>query len=243
MKKTTTLLTGFLLLTIILHAQNKQPKYLAEIALGPSFPLGRFASTEFKDGEVPGFAKSGISTQLSLGYYLKESIGVMLIAGYAAHPQDEKDFKAELEKDIPGLTVNKMDLKSWRTLKLMAGGFWVTPLTAESELALRTKLTAGVAKSAVPEVDFSGTGPGTGVTSSGHGDRTSLPWGFCYQVSVAMEYKLNSNLHLLLDINSFNTTIKDKISFTDQSSGTTTTVNLKYKQPAVNVMAGVGLNF
>src|SRR5688572_18078112 len=97
MKKTTTLLTGFLLLTIVLHAQKKQSKFFTELAVGPSFPIGRFASTEYKDNEVPGFAKTGLSAQLSVGYYLNESIGVMLLSGYTVHPQDEDAYKNDLE--------------------------------------------------------------------------------------------------------------------------------------------------
>ena len=247
MKKTSTLLTGFLLLTIILHAQKKQSKFLTELSFGPSFPIGRFASTEHKEDEVPGFAKTGLSAQLSLGYYLNRSIGVMLLSGYTVHPQDEDVYKKKLESYPNNMTVTHMDLKSWKSVKLMAGGFVVTPLTSESELVLRTKLAAGVAKTAIPEINWTSTGPNSGpitnVTNVAHGDRTPLPWSFCYQVSAALEYKLSKNLHVLLDITSFNTTAKDKISVTDVSSGTTTTIKFKYKQPAVNVMAGVGLSF
>jgi hypothetical protein len=243
MKKTTTLLTGFLLLTIVLHAQNKQSKFLTEIAIGPSFPIGKFSSTDYKnDGEIPGFAKTGMGTQLSFGYYLNKSVGVMLLAGYTTFARNKEAYKNNLEKEIPGMKVNNLELKSWQTVKLMAGGFWITPLTSENELVLRTKLNAGVAKTAIPESAWSGSGPGAG-TSDGHGDKISLPWAFCYQVSVALEYKLNSNLYVLLDLSSFNTTAKHNGSFTDPGSGTTYTFKSKYKMPTVNALLGVGCSF
>ena len=245
MKKTTTLLTGFLLLTIVLHAQKKQSKILTELSFGPSFPIGRFASTEYKEDEMPGFAKTGLSAQLSLGYYLNRSIGVMLLSGYTVHPQDEDAHKKKLESYPYSMTVTHMDFKSWKSVKLMAGGFWVTPLTSGSELVLRTKLTAGVAKTAIPEINWSSTspdsGPITNVTNVAHGDRTPLPWSFCYQVSAALGYKLSKNLHVLLDISSFNTTAKQEI--VAYSNTTPNTIKFKYKQATVNALLGIGMRF
>jgi hypothetical protein len=82
MKKTATLLTGFLFLAFVLHAQKKQPKFLTELSVGPSFPLGRFAETSYNDkSEIPGFAKTGLGAHLSVGYYLNKSIGVLLSSG------------------------------------------------------------------------------------------------------------------------------------------------------------------
>jgi hypothetical protein len=245
MKKTITLLTGFLLLTIILHAQKKQSKFLIDWAVGPSFPIGKFASTEYKDNdEIPGFAKPGLSTQLSLGYYLNQSIGVMLLSGYTVHPKDEDAYKKKLESYPSNMTVTHMDIKNWKSVKLMAGGFWVTPLTSGSELGLRTKLTAGIAKTAIPEVNWSSTSPSSppisNVTNVAHDDRTPLPWSFCYQVSVALEYKLSKNLHVLLDITSFNTTAKQEISYMTYPN-ITHTIKYKHKQATVNALLGIGV--
>jgi hypothetical protein len=129
MKKTTALLAGFLLFTIVLHAQKKQPKYLAELNWD--------------------------------GYYQNQN------------------------------------------------GTW---------------------------------------TAGGGNDKTPLPWSFCYQVSLALEYKLSRNLNILLDINSFNTTAKKEFTYTiypspGSTAGQVVTVNNKYKQATVNVLAGIGFRF
>ncbi|OQP64337.1 hypothetical protein A3860_20410 [Niastella vici] len=242
MKRTITLFTAFLLLTIALHAQKKQPKFLAEIGVGPSFPIGRFASTKYKDDEVPGFAKTGLAAHLSVGYYLRQNVGVLLSYGLSSHPQDKDAYRKDIESQIPGVKLTHMDFTNWQTFKLMGGGFLVTPLTSEGELVLLTKLTAGVSKIVIPKRDFYGSNQdGTSTVSSMDTGR-SLPWSFCYQVSLGLEYKLNRNLYVLLDISSFNTTGKMEWTYTAIPGGDITIKN-KYKQGTVNTLAGIGLHF
>jgi hypothetical protein len=251
MKKTTTLLTGFLLLTIVLQAQKKQPRFLTEVAIGPSFPIGMFAEKSFnKDdyNDIPGFAKPGLAAHLSVGYYLNRSVGLLISSGYSVHPQDEEGHKDNIERILPGLTVTELDAKSWKTVKLMAGGFVVTPLTSEGELVLLTKLTAGVSKTAVPQISYYGVARDGTYPSSDNDAKMTLPWSFCYQVSLALEYKLSQNLYVLLDINSFNTTAKKKFVYhVDPNPASPdpqiVTVKNKYKQATVNTMAGIGLRF
>jgi hypothetical protein len=69
---------------------------------------------------------------------------------------------------------------------------------------------------------------------------------------MTLDYKLTRKVHLLLDVNSFNSTAKKTFHYTIYSAGPTPplgtpineiTVNNKYKQAAVNVLAGIGLSF
>ncbi|THU34147.1 hypothetical protein FAM09_24300 [Niastella caeni] len=249
MKKTSTLLTGFLFLSIILQAQKKQSKFFTQLAVGPSFPIGRFAETSYKgENEVPGFAKTGIGAHLSLGYYLNKSFGLLLSSGYTIHEQDEQAYRDYFNGFFSGITVRQMEAKSWKTAKVMAGGFLVTPLTSESELVLRTKLTAGLAKTAVPKIWWWGADQSGMSTAGANNEKVPLPWSFCYQVSAALEYKVSRNWHVLLDISSFNTKATNEFSYTiipNPPGGPVqmVTVKNKYKQATVNVMAGIGVSF
>ena len=249
MKKITTLLTSFLLLTIALHAQKKQPKFLTELSIGPSFPIGMFAATSYNDkNEVPGFAKTGLAAHLSVGYYLNQNAGVLLSSGVSSHPQDKDAFRKEIESAFPDVTLTHLELKNWKTVKLMGGGFVVTPLTSEGELVLLTKLTAGVSQFAIPKREFWGSSQDGTTTISSLPNEGALPWSFCYQVSLALEYKLNRSLYALLDINSFNTTAKNEFTFTfdpdtPTSPGQTIVVKYKYKQATVNALLGIGVRF
>jgi hypothetical protein len=243
MKKVALLLTGSLFLAFTLHAQKKQPKFLVDWSLGPSFPIGRFSETSYKDdNEVAGFAKTGMAMQLSLGYYLNESVGVMLLSGYTAHPQNKKAYEDYFEGKISGLTITNMEAESWKTVKLVAGGFWTTSLAEEGKLALLTKLTAGVSKFAVPEIKWSGVYSGGTPGVSGEIKKNALPWSFCYQVSAALEYKLSPSFNVFLDISSFNTTAKEEYNFTSPTSPTISGKN-KYKQATVNTLLGISMRF
>jgi hypothetical protein len=250
MKRTASLLTCFLLFTIVLQAQKKQPRFLTEVAIGPSFPIGKFAATSYKDdyNNIPAFANPGLAAHLSLGYYINRSVGVLVSTGYSIHPQDEEGHKQNIERILPGLTVTELDAKSWKTVKLMAGGFVVTPLTSEGELVLLTKLTAGVSKTAVPQISYYGVARDGSYTSSDNDAKMSLPWSFCYQVSLALEYKLTQNMYALLDISSFNTTAQKKYTYIVDPNPRTpdqqvVTVKNKYKQGTVNALAGIGFRF
>jgi hypothetical protein len=245
MKKTIALLTSFLFLAFVLHAQKKQPKFLTELSFGPSFPIGMFAATSYNDKhEIPGFAKTGLGAHLSVGYYLNKSVGLLLSSGYTVHPQDEDAYRNFIETSFPDITVTRLEVKSWKTLKLMGGGFLVTPLTSDGELVLLTKLTAGVSKSAYPKREFYGSSPDGTTTVSSLVDETSLPWSFCYQVSLAPTYSFSRNWYVFLDISSFNTTAKKDFSYTlGANPPQTITIKYKYKQPTVNALVGIGVRF
>jgi hypothetical protein len=255
MKKSVSLLTGFLFLTFVLHAQEKQPKFFAELAVGPSFPIGKFADKSYKslteDNQPAGLAKTGISEQIFLGYYLNESIGLLLAPGYSVHAQDGSGYSEYLKQAVSvagGVPTSRVDVdpKSWKILKLMAGGFVVTPLTSSENLVLVTKLTAGACKTAVPGYSFKAYDQSGMVYGSGTTDKTSLSWAFCYQVSVGMKYKLNNKLHVLLDVNSFNATAEKEYTFTFPFSPNPVaprTEKVKFKLAEVNVLAGIGINF
>lgn len=256
MKKALALIACFLFIAIIVKAQNKSSGSFLELSVGPSFPIGKFAAKSSDNSEVAGFAKTGLGAQLSYAYKLNRSVGLMLVSGYTVNPVNKKAYKSNLEGAITGLKVNHIDAESWKAVKIMAGGFVVTPLTDGAELVLRTKLLAGVNKTAIAKVTWDGTMPYGAygqVSTSGDSEHSALPWSFCYQVSMTLDYKLTRKLHLLLDVNSFNSTAKKTFHYTVYSVSPTPppvvtpveeiTANNKYKQASVNVLAGIGFSF
>jgi hypothetical protein len=251
MKKNSVLLTGFLLFAIVLHAQKKDHRLVAEISLGPSLPIGKFGNKSFGSEyhEPSGFAKTGFNAQVSLGYYLNESFGILLLPSYSVHVQDRSGLQAFMKEVYlsMGLRTSRVDVdpQSWKIVKLMAGGFFVTPLTAAEDLVLQTKLTAGACKTAIPALSYTGYDADNEMPYPGKMGKTSLSWAFCYQVSVGLKYNLNNKLHLLLDVNSFNATPKKDYFFTSADPRTPDPgqQTVKYKLAEVNALVGVGLSF
>jgi hypothetical protein len=254
MKKLLILLTGFLFATITLQAQQKHSKFFAELSGGASFALGKFgnkAYNGFNDADPSGSAKTGLAGQLSLGYYINESVGVLLLPGYSVHKTDHSRFEESIKANNANDPSYQLSMQTdkWKLIKLMAGGFFVTPLTGSSQLALVTKLTAGVCKTDFPGYSYSDIGMNGMYRSWTSQKSIALPWTFCYQVSVGLKYKLKDHLHLLFDINSFNSTPSKERTFFSQPTSTIggppTTVqkNVKYKLAELNTLVGIGFDF
>lgn len=255
MKKILTLVSCSLFVTIVVHAQQKQPKYFAQLAGGPSFPLGKFAGKTFEGITEPnpsGLAQTGMAAQLSLGYYINKSIGVLLLPGYSVHKQISTGYDQFITShwtpDDRKRHIIKTTTKSWKLTKLMAGGFFVTPLTESNALVLITKLTAGVCKTDIPGYNYTMSDTSGSVEMYVSQGKIPLHWAFCYQVGVGLKYKLKNNWHLLFDIDSFNSTPEREFWYsraTPVNAGPQIAqhVQVKYKLAEVNALLGIGIDF
>jgi hypothetical protein len=194
-----------------------------------------------------------LASQLSLGYYINESVGLLLLPGYSVHKTDHSRFEESIKARGGAITSDpsyqlSMHTDKWKLIKLMAGGFFVTPLTESSKLALVTKLTAGVCKTELPGYSYSEISMNGMYHSYASQKNTPLPWTFCYQVSVGLKYKLKDKLHLLFDLNSFNSTPSKEGTFyyIPQSTigqPTFEQKNVKYKLAELNTLVGIGIDF
>jgi opacity protein-like surface antigen len=256
MKRSLGLLTGCLFIFGMLQAQKKPSKLFAELSLGPSIPLGQFAEKTYNgpaEEDQPGMASTGLSANVTAGYYLKENFGILLTAGYTSNKQKEEGYRENIEKAQTAPSTVDVNTGNWKMYKVMAGGFFVTPLV-EDKLNLVTKLSAGICKTAIPSHEWAIAGTGTvlggAAFSMGRVGKEKLPTAFCYQVGLGLQYKLNQHIHVLFDVNSFNATAKHEFSTYYGSAsvfgpGLTelTTVNRKFKFGSVNALLGIGVRF
>lgn len=257
MKKTIALLTGFLVIIIALHAQEKQPKFLVELGVGPSFPIGKFAGksyTNLNEKNPDGLAKPGLVANVTVGYYINRSIGVLLVGGYSENKQDPSSYEDYLRSYWLSRYSNvNAKTNKWKVKKVMGGVFWLTPLTSSSKIKLLTKLAAGICKTAIPGFSYEASnrtlsGP---MYAKGYQSKTALNTSFCYQVSVEGQYKLNNRLYALLDISSFNAAPEKTITYMTYEpvpigtgpSYRNRTEKRTFKLSSINVLAGIGLNF
>jgi hypothetical protein len=247
MKRSLGLLTGCLFIFGMLQAQQKTSKLFAEISFGPSIPLGRFSEKTYvlhNEKEQPGMAKIGLSGNVTVGYYLKENVGVLLLFGYSSNEQQPGGWEEYMKNRwYPTATGFDITTKKWELLKAMGGGFLVTPL-AEHKLNLVTKLSAGVCYTKAPYWGFRIYNE-NGTLQRFAGSKEKLPAAFCFQISVGLQYKMNDKVYLLLDVNSFNATAaKDYTYYQDAPvPGMPDTIKRKYKLGSFNALAGVGINF
>jgi len=250
MKRTVCLFAGLLLMGVAAHAQKKSSGMFAELSVGPSFPIGKFAEKSFKsytEDDPGGCAKTGLAMNATIGYRLNETAGLLLIAGYSVNKQDADSYEDYMKKSwFSNPSRVDVDAKSWKIFRAMAGGFFVTPLTANEELSLVTKLAAGVCKTAIPEFSWTGYDQNGMMLGTGTQNKEKLSWAFCYQVNVGLQYKLNNKLHVFFDINSFNATVHKDYTYNPNpvSSGPVemTTVKRKFRLASVNALAGIGID-
>lgn len=256
MKKSVSLLTSFLFLVFVLHAQNKQPRFLVELGVGPSFPIGKFAGksiTSLHDKDPDGLAKTGLAVNATVGYYINSSIGVLLTGGYSENKQSASSYEDYLRRYwLSGYNNITAETNKWKVNKLMGGIFWITPITSSSKIKLLTKLAAGVCKTGIPGYSYeaSNTYPSGSSYAEGYQGKTTLKTSFCYQVSVEGQYKLNDKLYVLVDIHSFNAAPGKTMTYmTNEPLPSSTgysyrfsTEKRTYKLGTVNIQAGIGVN-
>jgi hypothetical protein len=246
MKQTIILLTGFLLATSVLQAQQKQPRFFTELSGGPSFPIGKFAGKSYGDldkEKPPGLAKTGWGANFSVGYYLNRSVGLLLSAGYSDHKQDLSGYTQFLSPYSYPASDLEFTAKSWKEMNIRAGAFFVAPLTANHRLNLVTKLTAGVCKTAVPGLKWKSYISTARIVIEDTEKKVELPWGFCYQADVALNYKLKSHLYVLLDVNSFNAIPRKTYEQDEYRPYYSTKRTIEYNLNTINAMAGIGIDF
>ncbi|OQP56249.1 hypothetical protein [Niastella populi] len=248
MKRSLILLTGFLFIFCALQAQRKLPKMFAEVSFGASVPIGQFAESSYNgplDEDQPGMAKTGMAANVTAGIYLKENVGLLLTGGYSVNMQSEEGYRDFLSKNpVSSLSRVYVNTGKWKMYKLMAGGFFVTPLV-DDKLNLVTKLSAGICKTAIPSYDWAITGMGGLAFSQGWVSKEKLPAMFCYQVSLGLQYNVTRRVYVLFDVISFNAAAKkDYTAYTmTPVPGPETTVTQKYKFGSVNALLGLGVSF
>lgn len=121
------LLLIFIQFSFIATAQNKDTKLSAELAIGSSFPIGKFANKNYGGNlfsNSDGLAKTGIGINLSFGYQLNKSIGAALLFGYSLHKQDANSFDSYLKNTFGANTSTSVETHNWQVFKAMAGGVW-----------------------------------------------------------------------------------------------------------------------
>src|SRR5690242_1070156 len=121
MKRSYFLPLVFLFGFIQVRAQEKAPGMIAELSVGPSFPIGKFGSKDSKNTSA-GLANTGLAAALSIGKEVTDKITAIFLAGYSMNKQDEKSMEGRVPQPVwlPGSTA-KAETESWKIIRLMLG--------------------------------------------------------------------------------------------------------------------------
>jgi hypothetical protein len=228
----------------VVHAQTKIKRVNIEFSYGPSFPVGKFASKDYKDTSA-GLAKIGSAVNLSFSYQITNRIGVVFfVLGGSVNYQDAEAL-ANRWNDPGSYVETKVSATGrWGLTELMLGGKYRLPLSTSGKLFFTSKLLGGVFKSGTP--GFSGVtyvnGMPNGTFSSSN---IPLPWATCYQISTGLELELTKTIGLITDLGFFNGKSVWRYSlwtYDPNSPPTSTPHETKYSFSSISLLAGIKIN-
>jgi len=238
----------------IIFAQ-KTPKFLASVSIGVAFPVDKFGSKNFSDSSA-GWALPGPVLNVSFGYHITKSTGVMLLFSGQLNKQDADVFNNGIKESNGPVTEVQTTTSSWKVPKVMAGGFFNIPLYNPGKVLLKIAVLAGGVKSYFPGYSYSGTTNPTGSPADSRSYSATftgkeLPWTFGYQVNAGINYKISSDIFLLADINYFNSDVE---SYAVYPRSTTVIISpgpvplpppqkTKFSLASLNMMVGAGIRF
>jgi hypothetical protein len=229
--------------TMISQAQNTNSGWMTEISIGPSFPVGKYKSKDYKDSTA-GLAKTGVGISISLGYRLSDRIAILFLGGGAQNKQDEDaKTKSWNENARPGIRT-EVHTNSWEIGKLMLGGSVQIPISKSGKFFSASKILAGISKTAIPA--YSGimyvNDAVNGQFSFG---KISLPWTFSFQFNTGFNLQVSNKIYVLTDFNYFSShpVYHTQKNYTQNPGGPFTPIDIKYSLTSFNVQAGAGLKF
>jgi opacity protein-like surface antigen len=236
MKNFLTLMVILLLNTFTSFSQDKG--YIA-LSLGPSFPLGEFASKDM-DNESAGFAKPGAIFDLSFGYKLGKNVGVTALLRGQSNKLDGNAISNEMSKQLPDDVSEQTKVGSWAIGAFLAGVYSSIPVA--KQVTFETRLMMGVLSVKAPEILIDLTGPGGTAWVK---QKSASTTAFAYLAGIGIKYDAGKRVAVLANI--------DYLGAKPQFDNVEITTNLldlqnetnDYTQDfgSINVSFGIGYRF
>lgn len=232
-------------------ASPKEHRFFAGLSLGPSFPTGKFANKNYSD-TTAGWAQPGPSFNLSAGYMLTRSVGIVLLLGAQENKQDANTITSHLKQQYGDTVRSTVTTNNWKIARILAGGLFKLPVSESGKLFFQAKVLAGVLKTSAPAYSYAYGQPQYFVTYgySVYATIGSVPlnWAFCYQGNAGLGWRLTKRISLVGDVSYFHAAPVHKYDhyliftpgggFYDRGPW-----QKKYIISSVNLMAGAEITF
>lgn len=238
MKKNLLLLL-FLFVLIRMQAQKKFAPWSAGFSIGPSFPIGHFASKNFYSYEA-GSAATGVSAELTGGYAFSRSWGMALLVGgqdNAHNPIPYSRYFFTVPFTVP-VTVTNAHFPHWKIARILAGGVYAHSLSSREKLFLQIRLLAGVLKTNVPgysdDVYVGRSGPTHIDVPEFH-----MSWTFSYQADAGLKWKLSGRTFLVA--NAGYSGAQPAYIYYESVSGRIYPASIPYTSPITSIQLRAGM--
>ncbi len=151
------LIVILIFITSNIIAQEFTDKGYIAFSVGPSFPLGDYASVD-ENNEKAGLAATGAIFDLSFAHRLGKNFGIAAILRSMSNPVDVNQI-LDRHYSPTGLTYS-VEADSWSHIGIMIGAFCSFPIQ-NSPTVFETRLLFGAMSAKVPQISIS-----TSTTSS-----------------------------------------------------------------------------
>lgn len=205
------------------------------LMLGPSFPVGDYASTDINSNEEAGLAKSGFSMFIvDFGYNFHKNFGLAASWFGGTNPLDAQKLADYYAANLGGAWT--ISSGSYGYGGLFLGPLFTLPL---NKLELDLRLTGGFASGIFPEIKYAGSNNGTSVSFK---QESANGTGFGYAIGAGARFHISKKFNLMTRVEYIGMEPEAEIVLKQRnSSGSYTEVDrMKVKQPmnTVNVLIG-----
>jgi hypothetical protein len=228
-------LTCFLVSFISSSVAQDKKGYIG-ISLGPSFPIGDFASKNFSNRNA-GFATTGAIFDISFAYKLgKSNFGITGLIRGQANALDVQAMADELGNSLRGTNWTVESGGAWTLGGYFIGGIGSFPVS--EKVSFDTKAMIGIGISTIPEITITSSDNfGSYWTKQSITTSSSL----AYTLGVGFKIELGKSLYLLTNLDYLGSEPEfQNIDIVD-SDGDRTKFTYKQSIRTINLSIGIAL--
>jgi hypothetical protein len=178
-----------------------QDKFRASLSMGPSYPIGKFSSTDLSSKSA-GYAQSGFALTIDGDYYLHNRVAVTLLFHFGNSPIDQSAFSERLIHELAGYVTAtdsvQFDINYWQWASPMVGLKYNYPIIL-NKFYFEVGAFTGMNFVQIPDQNlfFSDDKNKRIIVSQNVGSTditfpVALSAGFRYRINPKMQFKLNA---------------------------------------------------
>jgi hypothetical protein len=249
------LLTGCVLLLLnSTYSQNTELPFKAAIAIGPSFPVGKFNETTVDSSTINNAVNPGPSITASFSYHFKYSFfGVEILGGMQGNTVNVGAIAQKMAEGLPDGSEVSVKSYNWHIWKVLAGPTFEIPFSKNKRTSFVIDLLGGILKTSIPGYEYGSTftNPSMAFLTNppmaffAEVSKIPLPTSFCYQADAGIEHSFTKSWSIF-----------GNLGFTHASPVYSYTIYLdptnfqepvhmsrKYPISTINLLVGVGYAF
>jgi hypothetical protein len=184
------LLTGCVILLLnSAYSQNTELPFKAAIAIGPSFPVGKFNETTIDSSTINNAVNPGPSIIVSFSYHFKQSFfGVEILGGIQGNTVNVGAIARKMAEGLPDGSEVAVKSDNWHIWKVLGGPTFEIPFSKDKKTSFVCDLLGGILKTGIPGYEYGSTFSNPPMSFFAEVSKIPLPTSFCYQADAGIKH-------------------------------------------------------